>query len=260
MVIRVRITIKIGITQPAVYGSFPNAYNQGTKDYKHYDTGLPRHQNSSIGLLVELVLAAIEHTTVHTVLKLAVKEQENQNGAGPCIDNHYVAYGRGCGVGTHCIFIQGHGLFCRHGYVGGESYNIKYEGGTKVMHETEIKVIREPNSGSYNGPSSVVLLSPTSNDYVNNDPTTISVDHVTITSSGVQGSIKGTVTNNSNQTMHELRITGTWYDSGNSTIGMSSGYVGGLSLNPGQSGTFSQFANYDFGRTPGTVESSYDWQ
>ena len=186
--------------------------------------------------------------------------QENQNGAGPCVDSHYGAYGRGCGVGTHCIFIQGHGLFCRHGYVGGESHNIKYEGGTKVMHETEIKVIREPSSGSYNGPSSVVLLSPTSNDYVNNDPTTISVDHVTITSSGVQGWIKGTVTNNSNQTMHELRITGTWYDSGNSTIGMSSGYVGGLSLNPGQSGTFSQFANYDYGRTPGTVELSYDWQ
>jgi hypothetical protein len=128
------------------------------------------------------------------------------------------------------------------------------------MHETEIRVIREPSSVPYNGPSSVVLLSPTSNDFTNNDPTTISVDHVTITSNGVQGWIKGTVTNNSNQTMHGLRITGTWYDSGNSTIGMSSGYVGGLSLNPGQSGTFSQFANYDINRTPSTVELSYDWQ
>jgi len=192
--------------------------------------------------------------------KTGGKGAGDQNGAGPCVDSHFGAYGRGCEVGTHCIFIQGHGLFCRHGYVGGDSHNIKHEGGTKVMHETEIRVIREPSSVPYNGPSSVVLLSPTSNDFTNNDPTTISVDHVTITSNGVQGWIKGTVTNNSNQTMHGLRITGTWYDSGNSTIGMSSGYVGGLSLNPGQSGTFSQFANYDYGRTPGTVELSYDWQ
>lgn len=241
-------------------GSSPNAYAPDTKGFKHYDTGLPRHQNSSIGTPSGTGAGSNRTHDGPYGPKTGGKGAGDQNGAGPCIDNHYGVYGRGCGVETRCIFIQGHGLFCRHGYVGGESHNIKYEGGTKVMHETEIKVIREPNSGSYNGPSSVVLLSPTSNDYVNNDPTTISVDHVTITSSGVQGWIKGTVTNNSNQTMHELRITGTWYDSGNSTIGMSSGYVGGLSLNPGQSGTFSQFANYDYGRTPGTVELSYDWQ
>ena len=128
------------------------------------------------------------------------------------------------------------------------------------MHETEIKVIREPSSVPYNGPSSVVLLSPTSNDFMNNNPTTISVDHVTITTNGEQGWIKGTVTNNSNQTMHGLRITGTWYDSGNNTIGMSSGYLDGLTLNPGQFGTFSQSANYDKSTTPRTVELSYDWQ
>ncbi|MGC2669304.1 MAG: FxLYD domain-containing protein [Candidatus Nitrosopolaris sp.] len=241
-------------------GSFPNAYTPGTKDYKHYGTGLPRHQNSSIGTPSGTGASSNRTHDGPYGPKTGGKGAGEQNGAGPCVDSHYGAYERGCGIGTHCIFIQGHGLFCRHGYVGGESHNVKYEGDTKVMHETEIKVIREPSSGSYNGPSSVVLLSPTSNDYVNNDPTTISVDHVTITSSGVQGWIKGTVTNNSNQTMHELRITGTWYDSGNSTIGMSSGYVGGLSLNPGQSGTFSQFADYDYGRTPGTVELSYDWQ
>jgi hypothetical protein len=181
-------------------------------------------------------------------------------GKGPCVDSHFSPYGRGCGEGTHCIFIEEHGLFCRHGFVGGESHGMKHEGDTKVMHETEIKVTREPSSASYNGPSSVVLLSPTSNDFVNNNPTTISVDHVSITSNGEQWWIKGTVTNNSNQTMHGLRITGTWYDSGNSTMGMSSGFVSGLNLNPGQHGTFSQFANYNIGRTPSTVELSYDWQ
>src|SRR5947199_8844642 len=100
------------------------------------------------------------------------------------------------------------------------------------MHETEIKVIREPSSVQYNGPSLVVLLSPTSNDFLNNNSTTISVDHVTITTNGAQGWIKGIVTNNSNQTMHGLKITGTWYDLGNNSIGMSSGYVDGLILNP----------------------------
>lgn len=242
-------------------GSSPNAYKPGTKDYKHYDTGLtPRHQNSSIGTPSGTGTGSNRTHDGPYGPKTGGKGAGDQNGAGPCVDSHFGAYGRGCEVGTHCTFIQGHGLFCRHGYVGGDSHNIKHEGGTKVMHETEIRVIREPSSVPYNGPSSVVLLSPTSNDFTNNDPTTISVDHVTITSNGVQGWIKGTVTNNSNQTMHGLRITGTWYDSGNSTIGMSSGYVGGLSLNPGQSGTFSQFANYDINRTPSTVELSYDWQ
>jgi hypothetical protein len=241
-------------------GSSPNAYTPGTKDYKHYDTGLPRHQNSSIGTPSGTGAGSNRTHDGPYGPKTGGKGTGDQNGAGPCVDSHFGAYGRGCGVGTHCIFIQGHGLFCRHGYVGGESHNIKYEGGTKVMHETEIKVIREPSSVPYDGPSSVVLLSPTSNDFTNNDPTTISVAHVTITSNGQQGWIKGTVTNNSNQTMHGLRITGTWYDSGNNTMGISSGYVGGLSLNPGQSGTFSQFANYDYGRTPSTVELSYDWQ
>jgi hypothetical protein len=182
------------------------------------------------------------------------------NGNGPCVDSHFGAFVRGCGEGTHCIFIEGHGLFCRHGHVGGESHGMKHEGDTKVEHETEIKVTHEPSSASYNGPSSVVLLSPTSNDLMNNNPNTISVDHVSITSNGEQWWIKGTVTNNSNQTMHGLRITGAWYDSGNSTMGMSSGFVSGLNLNPGQHGTFSQFANYSIGRTPSTVELSYDWQ
>ncbi|MRN41712.1 MAG: hypothetical protein FIO02_11830, partial [Nitrosopumilales archaeon] len=196
-------------------GSSPNAYTPGTKDYKHYDTGLPRHQNSSIGTPSGTGAGSNRTHDGPYGPKTGGKGTGDQNGAGPCVDSHFGAYGRGCGVGTHCIFIQEHGLFCRHGYVGGESHNIKYEGGTKVMHETEIKVIREPSSVPYDGPSSVVLLSPTSNDFTNNDPTTISVDHVTITSNGQQGWIKGTVTNNSNQTMHGLRITGTWYDSGN---------------------------------------------
>ena len=95
---------------------------------------------------------------------------------------------------------------------------------------------------------------------MNNNSTTISVDHVTITTNDVQGWIKGIVTNNSNQTMHGLKITGTWYDSGNNSIGMSSGYVDGLILNPGKNGTFSQFTNYDKCTTPSTVELSYDWQ
>ena len=43
-------------------------------------------------------------------------------------------------------------------------------------------------------------------------------------------------------------------------MGRSNGFVSGLDLNPGQDGTFSQFANYNIGRTPSTVELSYDWQ
>ncbi|HET7147659.1 MAG TPA: FxLYD domain-containing protein [Candidatus Nitrosopolaris sp.] len=240
-------------------GSSKNTYNPSYKGYKHYDTGPSRHQNSSIGTPGGTGSDS-NRTHYGSYGPKTGKGSGDQNGAGPCVDNHFGASGRSCGVGTHCTFIQGHGLFCRHGYVGGENHNFKHDGGTKVVHETEIKVIREPNSGQYNGPNSIVLLSPTSNNFTNTDPTTISVHDVTITSNGVQGWIKGTIKNNSNQTMHELRITGTWYDTGNNTIGMSSGYVEGLDLNPGQIGTFSQFANYDYGRTPCTVELSYDWQ
>jgi hypothetical protein len=253
-------------------GSSPNAYKP--KDYKHYDTGLgTRHQNSSRGTPSGPGTGSNRtHDSpygpktgdkgpcVDSHFNAYGRGCGEHNANGPCVDSHFNAYGRGCGEGTHCIFIEGHGLFCRHGFVGGESHGMKHEGDTKVMHETEIKVTREPSSVPYDGPSSVALLSPTSNDFVNNDPTTISVDHVTITSNGEQWWIKGTVTNNSNQTMHGLRVTGTWYDSGNTTMGMSSGFVSGLSLNPGQHGTFSQFANYNIGRTPSTVELSYDWQ
>ncbi|MGC1931364.1 MAG: FxLYD domain-containing protein [Candidatus Nitrosopolaris sp.] len=131
---------------------------------------------------------------------------------------------------------------------------------TKVIHETEIKVIQVPSSVPYDGPTQIVLFPPTSRDFMNSDPNTISLDHVTITSSGMQGWIKGMVSNNSNQTMHDLRITGAWYDSGNNTIGMSSGYADGLNLNPGQNSTFSQFSNYNNDTTPSSVELSYDWQ
>jgi hypothetical protein len=240
-------------------GSSPNAFKP--KNYKHYDTGLgTRHQNSSMGTPNGPGTGGNRTHDGPYGPKTGGKGPAEHNRNGPCIDSHFSPYGRGCGEGTHCVFIEGHGLFCRHGFVGGESHGMKHEGDTKVEHETEIKVTREPRSSSYNGPSSVVLLSPTSNDFMNNNPTTISVDHVSITSNGEQWWIKGTVTNNSNQTMNGLRITGTWYDSGNSTMGMSSGFVSGLNLNPGQHGTFSQFANYNIGRTPSTVELSYDWQ
>jgi hypothetical protein len=230
-----------------------------TKNYKHYDAGAGRHQNSTVGTPSGTGTDNNRTYDGPHGPKTGGKGAGEPNGTGSCIDSHFGSYGKSCGEGTHCIFIQEHGLFCRHGYVGGESHS-KHEGDTNVMQETEIKVIREPSSVPYSGPSSVVLLSPTSNDFMNNNPATISVDHVTITTNGEQGWIKGTVTNNSNQTMHGLRITGTWYDSGNNTIGMSSGYVDGLTLNPGQFGTFSQSANYDKSTTPRTVELSYDWQ
>lgn len=235
------------------------ASSTSTKNYKQYDAGPGRHQNSTEGTPSGTSTSNNRTYDGPHGPKTGSKGAGEPNGTGPCIDSHFGVYGKGCGEGTHCIFIQEHGLFCRHGYVGGESHS-KHDGDTNVMHETEIKVIREPSSVPYNGPSSVVLLSPTSNDFMNNNPTMISVDHVTITTNGDQGWIKGTVTNNSNQTMHGLRIAGTWYDSGNNTIGMSTGYVDGLTLNPGQFGTFSQSANYDKSTTPRTVELSYDWQ
>jgi hypothetical protein len=230
-----------------------------TPKINHYDGRLARNQNSTVGTPSGIGTGSNRTYDSSHGPKTAGKGAGEPNETGTCVDSHFGVYGKGCGGEKNCMIIKEHGLFCRHEYRGGESYS-KYEGGTKVMHETEIKVIREPNSFQYNGPSSVVLLSPTSNDFMNNNSTTITVEHVTITTNGEQGWIKGTVTNNSNQTLHGLRITGTWYDSGNNTIGMSSGYVDGLTLNPGQNGTFSQFANYDKSTTPSTVELSYDWQ
>jgi hypothetical protein len=228
-----------------------------TNNYRHYDAGPGKHQNSTVGNPSGTGTGNNRTFDVPHGPKTGGKGAGEPNGAGPCMDSHLGFYGKRCGEGKHCLFILGHGLFCRPGYVGTHT---KHEGDTNVMHETEVKVIKEPNSGPYNGPNSIVLLSPTSNDFMNNNPTTVSVDHVTITTNGVQGWIKGTVTNNSNQTMHGLRITAAWYDSGNKTIGMSRGYVDELTLNPGQFGTFSQFANYDKNTILRTVELSYDWQ
>jgi len=228
-----------------------------TNNYKHYDAGPGKHQNSTVGNPSGTGTGNNRTYDAPHGPKTGGKGAGEPNGAGPCMNSHLGVYGKWCGEGKHCLYIQVPGLFCRPGYVGTHT---KHEGDTNVMHETEIKVIKEPNSGPYNGPNSVVLLSPTSNDFMNNNPTTVSVDHVTITTNGVQGWIKGTVTNNSNQTMYGLRITAAWYDSGNKTIGMSRGYVDELTLNPGQFGTFSQFANYDKNTIPRTVELSYDWQ
>ena len=129
-----------------------------TKIYKHYEARPTRNQNSS------LATPSGTGTGSNRTYDGPHGPKKGDEGAGQpirkgtCADSHFGAYGKDCEGGKTCMMIQEHVLFCRHGYLG-ESYS-KYEGCTKVMHKTEIKVIREPSSVQYNGPSLVVLLSP----------------------------------------------------------------------------------------------------
>jgi hypothetical protein len=126
-----------------------------TKIYKHYDGRPARHQNGTVGIPSKIGTGSNRTYNGPHGPKTGGKGAGEPNGTGTCVDSGFGAYGKDCGGGKNCIMILEHELFCR-GYVGGENHS-KYEGGTKVMHDTEIMVIREPGSVQYNAPSIVVI-------------------------------------------------------------------------------------------------------
>ena len=76
MVIRVKITIKSRIILAAVSGHHPMHSSLKTTNITIQDSAQDIRIVAWV-LLVDLVLAAIGHTMVHTVLRQEVKDQQN---------------------------------------------------------------------------------------------------------------------------------------------------------------------------------------